>query len=309
MRHLNVTKIAAIGLIVIAALLMFYAWALGRRPVPAAPAAQAPTAQTMYPVVVAAHRLPAGAAIAGGDIRIVMLPVRPSGAFADVSLVARRVPLSDIGANVPVVEAQLSSGFAEQVAPGERAVAIRVDEATAVGNRVRPGNFVDVFLTLKRDAAGVGPNAEVARSETRLLLSRIRVLAFGGTASGAGNPSQFGALARTAVLAVPTADVDRLALADSAGHVLLALRNPRDDDVVEPAARASSAWRTARVPNASDSTPSMQAAAGISLQELAGGVPPAPVAVPRHANRTYAGPGIEVIRAGHAQAQAQALSD
>jgi pilus assembly protein CpaB len=308
MRHLNLTKIVAIGLIVIAVMLGIYAWALSRHPAPAAPMAKAPAGQTTYPVVVATHVLPAGVAIGGDDLRVVMLPVRPSGAFADASLVARRVPLSDIGANVPVVEAQLSSGFAEQVAPGERAVAIRVDEASAVGNRVRPGNFVDVFFTLKRDAAGAGSNAEIARSETRLLLSRVRVLAFGGTASGAGNPSQFGALARTAVLAVPTADVARLALADSAGHVLLALRNPRDDDVIEPAAHASpvGALRSSgqAIPG-SDRTPSMQAAAGISLRALADGAESAPAPGPqrwhRRPDRSYAGPGIEVIRAGHTQ--------
>ena len=306
MRHLNVTKIVAIALIALAAMLAFYAWTLARRPVPSVPTAKALAAQNSYPIVVATHVLPAGVAIANDDVRVVMLPVRPSGAFADPSLVARRVPLSDIGANVPVVEAQLSSGFAEQVAPGERAVAIRVDEASAVGNRVRPGNFVDVFFTLKRDAVGVGPDAEVARSQTRLLLSRVRVLAFGGTASGAGNPSQFGTLARTAVLAVPTADVDRLALADSAGHILLALRNPRDEDVVEPVAHALSSGAlqaSARSTDASSSAASMQAAAGISLSELAGGLGSAPAAAVarRHLGRTYAGPGIEVIRAGHAQ--------
>jgi pilus assembly protein CpaB len=305
MRHLNITKVVAVALIAAALMLGLYAVALSRRPAPAAPVAKAVVPPATFPVVVATHPLLAGTAIGSDDLRVVMLPVRPSGAFSDTALVAQRVPLSDIGANAPVLEAQLSSGFAEQVAPGERAVAIRVDDASSVGNRVRPGNFVDVFMTLKRDAAAIGGNAEIARSQTRLLLSRVRVLAFGGAASAAGTPSQFGAGTRTAVLAVPTADVDRLALADSAGHVLLALRNPRDQGVIDPngsVAPLGAMHANARAASGGD-TASMQAAAGISLSELSGEVArrQAPASARARANRTDAGPVIEVIRGGHAQ--------
>lgn len=307
MTHLNLTKIAAGALIAVALLLGFYAWALSRHTALPAPVVKRATPEAAFPVVVATRLLPAGAPIAGDGLRVVMLPMRPSGAFSDASLVAQRVPLSDIGANVPVLEAQLSSGFAEQVAPGERAVAVHIDEASAVGNRVRPGNFVDVFFTLKRDGASLGPNAEIVRSQTRLLLSRVRVLAFGGTASGVGNPAQYGVGVHTAVLAVPTADVDRLELADSAGHVLLALRNPRDAEVLEPAANArvaGVAHTSSVIDRAGATEASVQAAAGVSLNELsAGGAPmraaPRPGALPI---RSVA--GIDVIRAGHMQASA-----
>lgn len=307
MTHLNLTKIAAGALIAVALLLGLYAWALSRHAAPPAPVVKRAAPEAAFPVVVATRPLPAGAPIAGDGLRVVMLPMRPSGAFSDASLVTQRVPLSDIGADVPVLEAQLSSGFAEQVAPGERAVAVHIDEASAVGNRVRPGNFVDVFFTLKRDGASLGPNAEITRSQTRLLLSRVRVLAFGSTASGAGNPVQYGVGVHTAVLAVPTADVDRLELADSAGHVLLALRNPRDPEVLAPAAsvRAASVVHTSAFVRRGDGAEaSAQAAAGISLNELSGGSAPMR-AVPRPVGapiRSVA--GIEVIRAGQMQASA-----
>lgn len=310
MAHLNVTKIAAGALIVAALLLGLYAFTLSRHAPAAAPVAAAPRADTMFPTVVATRLLPAGAPIADDALRVVMLPVRPSGGFSATSLVTQRVPLYDIGANVPVLEAQLSSGFAEQVAVGERAVAVHVDEASAVGNRIRPGNFVDVFFTLKRDGAGFGPNAEVTRSQTRLLLSRIRVLAFGSTASGAGNPAQYGAGARTAVLAVPTADVGRLELADSAGRVLLALRNPRDAGGLGATARTSQAGlvRTGATEAAGEDRPSEQAAAGVSLSALAGDVG---TTTGRSAARARGGPtkrgagGIEVILGGRAQTLAE----
>lgn len=304
MTHLNLTKIAAGVLIAAALMLGIYAWALSRRPVIAAPVVKAAVPEATFPVVVATHPLPAGAPIAGDALRVVMLPVRPSGAFAETALVMQRVPLSDIGANVPVLEAQLSSGFAEQVAPGERAVAVHVDEGSAVGNRVRPGNFVDVFFTLKRDVVSGGSNAEIPYSQTRLLLSRVRVLAFGSTASGAGNPTQFGVGVHTAVLAVPTADVDRLELADSAGRVLLALRNPRDLDGLDPAEAAGSRGvvrTSARVAGSEDMPPSVQAAAGVSLRTLSGAATSERPAVRTHLPTAYTHAGIEVIRGGHPQ--------
>ena len=125
------------------------------------------------------------------------------------------MPLVAIAANTPLAEANLTTGLADAVAPGERAIAVRVDEGNAVGNRVRPGNFVDVFFMLKRDmSAGPGADAEVDATQARLLLSRVRVLSFGdatlpGTsdaadaaANAANAPRSAGA--RTAVLAVLT---------------------------------------------------------------------------------------------------------
>jgi pilus assembly protein CpaB len=304
MTHLNVTKIAAGVLIALALMLGLYAWVLSRQPVPARPIAQAAVPAAMFPIVVATRLLPAGAPIASDALRVVMLPMKPSGAFSDASLLAQRVPLTDIGPDVPVLEAQLSSGFAEQVAPGERAVAVHIDEASAVGNRVRPGNFVDVFFTLKRDGASLGPNAEITRSQTRLLLSRVRVLAFGSTASGAGNPAQFGVGVHTAVLAVPTADVDRLELADSAGHVLLALRNPRDPGVLAPAspAKLPGVVKTSAQPSGAEPAEALaQAATGVSLSALSNDAAPPRPAAPVHRPAAYAGSGIEVIRGGRVQ--------
>lgn len=300
----NLTKIAAGVLIAVALALGVYAWTLSRRPPPASPAASVAQGVT-FPVVVATHSLPGGRPIPADALRVVPMPVRPSGSFADPALLAQRVPLADIGADAPVIESQLSSGFAEQVAPGERAVAVRVDEASAVGNRVRPGNFVDVFFTLRRDGAGIGAggNSEVTHSQTRLLLSRIRVLAFGGTASGAGNPTELGVLARTAVLAVPTADVDRLALAESAGHLLLALRNPRDSEVVDSSALAPlpGVLKTTMRGANEDPPPSARAAAGVSLGALSGSEAGARASVPARRGGAGNGGGIEVIRGKHAE--------
>lgn len=304
---LNVTKISAVVLIAAAIALGIYAWTLGRRAPPAA--SVVPAAKPAFPVVVASRRLPAGQPIAADALRIERLSAYPSGAFAAPTLVAKRVPLADIEPGTPVFEGQLSSGFAEQVEPGERAVAVRVDEASAVGDRVRPGNFVDVFLTLKRDGAGIGSHGEIARSRALRLLSRVRVLAF-GDASPAGNSAGGHAVhARTVVLGVPADEVDRLALADSAGHLLLALRNPRDLRDVDhaeslppgPVDRISGSVAHAV---GDPARPSTITDAGISLGVLSGSEGGGQAAARNaEAPRTHGaatGTGrVEVVRAGH----------
>ncbi|KEZ02536.1 pilus assembly protein CpaB, partial [Burkholderia sp. MSh2] len=290
----NLTKITAGLLIAIAILLGAYAWMLGRKPADVAPVTATVTTQSV-PIVVATRPLPAGQPIPADALKVQQTIAAPQGAFADPLQLVGRIPAADIPAQAAVVASALTSGLAEQIAPGERAVAIKVDETNAVGNRVRPGNFVDVFLNLKRDGAGAAVGgtsmAEIANTQARLLMSKVRVLSFGDatTERDSSNGSVVGM--RTAVLAVPTAQVDALTLAEQSGRLVLALRNPRDDDV---------AAQTVAVRVSDDKSPSALAAAGVVLGELSkSAAAPAPRAaaprvVARHAGG--GGGGIEVIR-------------
>lgn len=240
---INLPKIIAAILVLLALALGGYAWVLSRKAPPPPPAsassgaapAKASQAQT-FPVVVAAKPLPAGQAIPADALRVEQLTINPTGAFKETALLAGRVPVLDLGEGSPLLEGQLVSGLALRVAEGERAVAVKADEVMGVGNKVQPGDFVDVFLMLKSDSK------DIDRSQSRLLLSRKRVLAFGnasvdGLASKAdknGNSQQRAEAARTAVLAVPVDDVNRLALAENSGRLLLALRNPTDMSEPDP---------------------------------------------------------------------------
>lgn len=242
---INLTKIIAAILVLLALALGGYAWMLSRQPPPpvaVAPSTAAPgrTAQAQtFPVVVAAKPLPAGQAIPVDALRIERLTINPVGAFQETAPLAGRVPVIDLGEGSPLLEGQLVSGLALRVAEGERAVAIKADEIMGVGNKVQPGDFVDVFLMLKSDGK------DIDRSQARLLLSRKRVLAY-GSASVDGLPSkmdkngaaqqqaQRAEAARTAVLAVPVDDINRLTLAENSGRLLLALRNPTDMSEPDP---------------------------------------------------------------------------
>jgi pilus assembly protein CpaB len=288
----NITRILAIFLIVVAVLLGIFAWSISRRPPP--PVVPVVQGQTGFAVVVAARDLPAGKPIEADALSLRMEPSRAANQFADSNGLAGRVPLIPIAANTAISDTSLSTGLADAIAPGERAVAVRVDEGNAVGNRVRPGNFVDVFFMLKRDTAGgQSADAEVDATQARLLLSKVRVLSFGdatlpGTsdatdaAATAANGSR-GAAARTAVLSVRTADIDALTLAEGAGRLVLALRNPSDTEVAEPLAMAPllASIRMPKYGTADASTDgAARAAAGVSLEALSGAQKTRPVRPP-----------------------------
>jgi len=304
----NLTKIIAGLLIAIAVLLGIYAWMLGRSAPHAVPAEQAVAANPV-PVVVATRTLPVGQPIAADGLKVQPTAPAPTGAFSDPAALVGRVPARDIPASVPVVSDALVSGLAEDVQPGERAIAVRVDETNAVGNRLRPGNFVDVFVNLKREAGGGMLDGEVSQTQARLLMSKVRVLSFGdatperdsgSNANGSnGQPSN----TRIAVLAIPTAQVDALTLGEASGRLTLALRNPRDDEL---------AMQTVAVRTDNKLSPSALAAAGVSLQQLSGtsrtavtnvNVPPLPSRLPPATRPGGSGGGgsIEVIRGGRSE--------
>ncbi|GAC1317554.1 MAG: Flp pilus assembly protein CpaB [Collimonas sp.] len=248
----NLTKIVAAILVAAALALAFVAWWLGSRPPPisAVPAAVIANTSKQYEVVVAARPLAAGKAIATDDISLVALPINPAGAYSQASAVVGKIPLIDIGAGTPITESGLASGLAMKLADGERAVAIPVDELVGAGNRIPAGDYVDVFFTLKQ-------GQEIEKSQSRLLMSRLQVLSYGaamiGTATHGGSagtipnqqtaqsspqaqsPQQAQQVARTAVLATPVADVNRLLLATQNGKLMLALRNPGDPATPDPA--------------------------------------------------------------------------
>ena len=217
-------------------------------------------------------------------------PAEVVGGFQTIPEVTGRVAVMPVASGAPILESQLNSGLAARVASGERAVAIRIDEQTGVGNRVRPGDFVDVFVLLRRDGN------EIDHSQARLLLPRLRVLSFGAASvdTGAATSAKSQDVIRTAVLAVPIDRIPELSLGDNAGKLTLALRNPAD---LESPDQGLFADHSARAVATADA---VHADTGIALAQLAGD--PAPRAMQKTAAVPHPAPvskgSVEVIRAG-----------
>src|SRR3546814_10697731 len=98
----------------------------------------------------------------------------------------------------------LARGLATYLHEGERAVTIPVDESAGASQQVTHGDMVDVFFTLSQ-------NSEVTDTQTRLLLPRVRVLAYGnesvdGPLVAPDKTGRRAAAPPTAVLAVPRSE-------------------------------------------------------------------------------------------------------
>lgn len=336
----KITRMAALFLVAVAVVLAIVAFGIGHRakntavPVAIAPAAgigpaAAPAQRQGVPVVVAATALTAGTPISASALALAQWTQRPAGSFADTGAVAGNVLLVDVPAGTPLTAKLLSSGVAMALKPGERAMAVPVDEQAGAGNRVLPGDYVDVFLSLKTtQAAGYGKEP-VDQTQTRLLLSRLRVLAYGtkdlpakpGTgptsdankaaadkdaaSSSSRSQDESRSVAHTAVLAVPVEDADRLLLGVQNGKLALAVRYP--DDKGQPDHGLFSQPRPVLSPRVDLSaeqkqlldTPENYAYAGINGAGLAGGdhVTPKP-SRSRHA--TAWSSGVEIIRGSSA---------
>ena len=272
-------KIVSGVLVALAVLLALAAWSMSKRAAPAA-AAQAARPLPTHPVVVLRRAVKAGQPFGADALQLDALPVRIDGAFTTTAPLVGRRPAVDLSAGAPVLETQLLSGLALKVAPGERAVAVKVDEVIGVAHRVRPGDIVDVFVVLKRD------DRELDDSGARLLLPALRVLAYGsgsvdapaeaasqaqGDAPAAPNTAQGRRdQPRSAVLAVPVEQVAVLMLAEQSARLGLALRHPEDKALpASPPLAGARAILPAAAASAGASVED-RALAGLTLSSMAG---------------------------------------
>mgnify|MGYP000884147081 CR=1 FL=1 len=332
---LKLTRLAAIGLIALAVVLALAAFALSRRPpAPSAtPVASNAAAPQRVPVVEASTTLRAGQPIRAADLRMGEAATAPAGAYTSVAEAAGAVPVRDLPAGSALDRGLMAQGYALRLNPGERALAVPVDELVAAGNRILPGDYVDVFLNL-RAPAGINTDGQ---AQARLLLSRLRVLSYGATdtaptvaatsangeaadsraadiqgSSAASGTSTNGtsAPARSAVLAVPVEEANRLLLGAQQGKLFLALRNPTDvglpdQDLFAPSVAVLSPRRAlSPEQQLALASPENDAFAGIDADALAGrrtgqGAAPAPVAraaTPVRRSAPRLSPGVEIIR-------------
>ncbi len=220
-------KFVALALVVLGGGLAWMAFLVSgpaRAPVAPTPGTVAPTVS----MVVASKALSAGHLLQAEDVRLQPVAMLPPGAVALEASVLGRTLAQPAAEGDPVIASRLLGGIAAGLQAGERAVAIKVDESSAVGHKLAPGDWVDVLVVLRKDSQ------EVDATQARQLLARKRVLAYGSQMEGAAGKDSADEAARpgqpprTAVLAVQAQEVNALLLAERQGQVLLALRNPLD---------------------------------------------------------------------------------
>jgi pilus assembly protein CpaB len=187
--------------------------------------------ENTVPVVVAKTDLERGVKLTEEmlEVRKFTKASRPSGAFAEAKQVEGRVLNQAVGmgdALTPIKLADKSimgGGVSALITPGKRAMAVKGNEVMGLSGFVRPGDKVDVIVSLT-----------VGREEkpvTKLVLERVKVLATGTELSP---PNEEGKTASVNVytLELTPAESERLALASTQGTLHFALRNEQDNDDV-----------------------------------------------------------------------------
>jgi pilus assembly protein CpaB len=159
------------------------------------------------------------------------LPEGASSSIKGLLASGSRVVLLPIEANEPVLLAKLSgpdgrATLSNLLAPGMRAVTIRIDEIAGVGGFVMPGDRVDVVLT--RDAGAIQEvegNAKGASGSTiatEIVVQSAKVLSVG---QGVDKRQTEPQVANSVTLEVSPDDAKKVALARSIGTLSLSLRS------------------------------------------------------------------------------------
>lgn len=181
-------------------------------------------------IVVAGTDLPFGEKLAPEQLKVVQWPVAsvPKDAFHSIDEIFAdaqgndRIILRPMVADEPVLKTKIS-GFgakatlSREVAAGMRAVSIRIDDVSGVAGFLLPGDRVDVLLT--RHLPNADPNNNLV---TDVILQNVTVLGIDQLSDQDRDKPQ---LARTATVQVTPEDAQKLALAQQAGTLSLALRS------------------------------------------------------------------------------------
>lgn len=264
-------RILALSLVGLALLLAIIAIGLGKRDNATTPSSgsQQAAGENQVPrqtIVVAARALSAGKAVSLSDMKSIEVEQLPAGSVSSLYQFDGAIPARDIAADMPLRAELFLSGLSSHLAQGERAIAIAVDEISGVGNRVAPGDYVDVFLALPEQRSSQGN--EPGPASTRMLASRLRVLSYGQNSIASDLPAEPAPAAQSqlqgtsaetdsraqaitarsqnstgsnsartaassAVLAVPPDQAAALLLGAQEGRLLLALRHPGDTTVAD----------------------------------------------------------------------------
>jgi len=199
----------------------------------------------LTPVVVAAADLQLGTELRQEDLRVIQWPTAnvPQGAFTKDSDLVGRGLIQPVATNEPFLPGKLASkeagaGLPPVIAPGYRALSVRVNDVIGVAGYVLPGTRVDVVAT-------VNPTQQPTDVTSKVILTNVLVLASGTKIERDAKDNKPIAVNVVTMLVNPE-EAERLTLASTEGKIQLALRNPMDQTApqtngIRPAALMGSA--------------------------------------------------------------------
>jgi pilus assembly protein CpaB len=173
-------------------------------------------------VVVAKADLAWGTKLTPEMLQVVNYPAGalPEGYYKNVADLEDAVLLLDMKANEVILRSKLASGkdvgsgVAAVTDPMKRAMSVKVDEVIGVSGFIKPGDHVDVMVTIEPDSKSQNPIA-------KMILGNLKVLAAGMQYEKNGNEKDPKPV-QVMTLEVDVEEAEKLAQ----GKLRLALRNP-----------------------------------------------------------------------------------
>jgi pilus assembly protein CpaB len=180
-------------------------------------------------IVVAAQPLSFGVALSPENIIEIPWAAQelPEGAFVNTAALLNdgpRVVLSALDRNEPVLRSKITgpgqrASLSSLLAPGKRAVTVRVDDVRGVAGFILPGDFVDVVLISEDPAAKREGYSEI-------LLQYVKVLAIDQLTGGR---PEHPTVAKAVTVEVTPEQAQKILLATNIGRLSLVLRQPGDE--------------------------------------------------------------------------------
>jgi pilus assembly protein CpaB len=180
-------------------------------------------------VVVASRDIPEGTMVDRIALTTAQWPVQtvPVGAFANPDSVVGRVTRMAIFNGEVIVPGRLAPvgsgpGLEIKIPPGQRAMAVRINDVAGISGLLQPNSRVDVLVTIKE--------TDSEKQVAKLFMSNMLVLSVGTEVQrdATGKPIN----ATTVTLAVTPEESERLAIAMNTGSIQLVLRGYGDPDSV-----------------------------------------------------------------------------
>jgi pilus assembly protein CpaB len=181
------------------------------------------------PVVVAIRDIPEGSSVDREALSLASWPALsvPAGAYSAIDSVVGRVMRVNVYNGEAIVPGRLAPsgtgpGLELKIPPGQRAMAVRINDVAGISGLIEPNSRVDVLVTLTEVPTG--------KQIAKVFMENMRVLSVGTEIQrdASGKPNT----ATTVTLGVTPEEAERLAVAMNTGSIQLVLRGYGDPDSV-----------------------------------------------------------------------------
>lgn len=155
----------------------------------------------------------------------------PEGHFTSLEAIKDRVLLVDLKRSELLLESKLaplgttSGGVAAVTDINKRAMSVKVDDVIGVAGFIKPGDRVDVMVTIEPEGG------KQANMMSKMILENVKVLASGTQMERKGKDEEPKPV-QVITVEVDVEEAEKLALASTQGKLRLALRNPLNNEKV-----------------------------------------------------------------------------